>query len=129
MPRICALAGIDGNALPILAAALKGAGEKRKPVETTLDVRALSRVGPALLIGDLDGKEGDPFELLRQIRFVLPACLIAVYTSDLHRSWGAACHLAGANCLLSKSSTTAELAAGLEDAIASGCYTDPGFAA
>jgi DNA-binding NarL/FixJ family response regulator len=129
MPRICVLAGIDGAALPILAAALKGAGEKSRPIETELDVRAIGHLRPDVLIGDVDGIDIDPLELLRQIRFVLPSCIIAVYSNDHHRKWGAACHMAGVNALLSKSSTAAELTAGLEGAMESGCYTDPRFAA
>jgi hypothetical protein len=39
-----------------------------------------------------------------------------------------ACHLAGANCLLAKKSTKAVLAAGLSEAMTSGCFTDPRFA-
>jgi DNA-binding NarL/FixJ family response regulator len=129
MPRICALAGIDGDAVPLLTAALKGAGEKRPPVETALDVRVLGEMRPDVLIGDLDGLTIDPLELLRQIRFVLPTCTIAVFSGDHRRTWGAACHMAGANCLLSKSSTLIELTAGLRDAVGSGCFTDPRFAA
>jgi len=67
--------------------------------------------------------------LLRRIRFVLPECVIAVYTGVMDRTWTRACHLAGANCLLSKDSSERDLAAGLRGALASGCYTDPRFAA
>jgi DNA-binding NarL/FixJ family response regulator len=71
----------------------------------------------------------DKLELLRQIRFVLPSCVIVVYSGDSHRAWGLACHIAGANALLSKDSSKAELVEGLGDALASGCYTDPRFVA
>jgi DNA-binding NarL/FixJ family response regulator len=66
---------------------------------------------------------------LRQIRFVLPECVIAVYTGIMTRAWSLGCHLAGANCLLAKKSLKSELSAGLRDALEDGCFTDPRFAA
>ncbi len=129
MDRICCLAGIDRAILPLLSDVLKQSGESTRAVVAKLEVRALGKLHPDLLIGDVDDLAVDPLEILRQIRFVLPNCLIAVYSGDSHRAWGRACHLAGANCLLSKKSTTHELSAGVHDAVKSGCYTDPRFAA
>ena len=125
MARICCLAGIDPPDLPRLRAILKRAGETSRAVTVALDVRSVGPVRPNLLIGDFDPCAVDALELLRQIRFVLPSCVIAVFSADLHQAWGLACHLAGANCLLSKSSSNAELAAGLAGAVESGCFTDP----
>ena len=71
----------------------------------------------------------DQLELLRRIRFVLPDCVIAVYTGVMNRAWSLACHLAGANCMLSKQSEQRDLSTGLRRALLSGCYTDPRFAA
>jgi len=109
----------------MFTAVLKGIGETRRPVVAQLDVRELGTLRPVVLIADVDTLDVDPLEVLRRLRFVLPTCLIAVYTADHHRSWGLACHLAGANCLLSKDSSVDEMIAGLEGALASGCYTDP----
>lgn len=124
---MCCLARIDRAALPMMNAVLEGAGESGGTIVAELDVRELGRMQPHLLIGDFDGLATDALELLRQIRFVLPSCVIAVYSDDAHRTWGMACHLAGANCLLSKASSEAELSSGVRDALASGCYTDPRF--
>jgi DNA-binding NarL/FixJ family response regulator len=127
MARICALAGIDDTGVPLLTAVLTAAGEQRRPIPTALDVRELGHLHPDVMIGDIDHVDVDPMELVRQLRFVLPSCTIAIYSDHTQRSWGLACHLAGANCLLSKQSTRAELSAGLADALATGCFTDPRF--
>jgi DNA-binding NarL/FixJ family response regulator len=119
------LAGIDHLGRTILGTVLTQIGETGLPVVAPLGVRELGNIRPDLLICDLDALTVDKLESLRQIRFVLPACPIAVYTSDIHRSWGVACHLAGATCMLSKASSESELRNGLLDALASGCYTDP----
>ncbi len=125
--RICCLAGMDRAGLTKLRAVLREAGETRRPIVGGVDVRELGRIRPDLLICDLDALTVDKLECLRQVRFVLPSCAIAVYSSDAQRSWGLACHLAGATCMLSKASTQTELSDGLLDALASGCYTDPRF--
>ncbi len=121
------LAGIDPGNRPLLEAALQNAGEAEHAVIAPLDIRALGKLHPNLVIGDLDGVATDPLEFLRQLRFVLPNCTIAVYSADLHRAWGVALHLAGANGILAKTSTGAELYTGVHDAVTSGCYTDPRF--
>ena len=127
MPHVCALAGIDDSALTELEAVLRASGQRRKAVTCELDVRALDRIRPNVLIGDLDHVDADPLELLRQIRFVLPACMIAIYSDQTRKTWSLACHTAGANAMLAKTSTEAELTNGLTEALASGCYTDPRF--
>jgi DNA-binding NarL/FixJ family response regulator len=129
MARNCCLAGIDSDMVPLFSDVLKAAGELPLATLARLEVTELRRLAPDLLVCDVDGVGTDPLELLRQIRFVLPECLIAVYTGVMKRAWGAACHIAGANCLLSKDSNTPELATGLRDALSTGCYTDPRFAA
>jgi DNA-binding NarL/FixJ family response regulator len=71
----------------------------------------------------------EPLEVLRQLRFVLPTCIIVVYTLSRKREWGLACHLAGANGVLSKTSNEGELVVGLRSSMRSGCFTDPRLAA
>src|ERR1700678_3963828 len=126
MARTCCLAGMDG-AVPIFRAFFKAAGEPALALVARLNVAELGRLVPDVLVCDLDDLDVDPLELLRQIRFVLPDCLIAVYTGVMKRRWGRACHLAGANCLLAKNSDEEHLADGLRGAMLSGCYTDPRF--
>ena len=129
MVRTSCLAGIDDRTVPTLSAVLKTVGEAPLATLARLDVSELGRLAPDLLICDLDGIDVDPLEVLRQIRFVLPDAIIAVYTGVLETTWSRACHLAGANCLLLKASDEALLAKGLMAALKSGCYTDPRFAA
>ncbi|HVA28605.1 MAG TPA: hypothetical protein VNF68_10515 [Candidatus Baltobacteraceae bacterium] len=129
MPRVCCLASLAPQDVGLLSAALKRAGEPALSVVAHLNVAELHKLAPSLVIADLDGLEIDPLEMLRQLRFVLPNCILAVYTAVTKGSWGRACHLAGANCLLSKESSESQLSAGLRSAIRGGCYTDPRFAA
>jgi DNA-binding NarL/FixJ family response regulator len=129
MAQICCLAGIGAESAPNFSAVFKAAGLSGLATLAQLDVAALGRLAPDLIVCDVDGLDVDALELLRQIRFVLPDCLIVVYTGVMKREWGLSCHLAGANCLLSKDATEAELSEGLRDALKSGCFTDPRFAA
>jgi DNA-binding NarL/FixJ family response regulator len=129
MSRTCCFAGIDANIVPMFSAVFKAAGEPALATLAHLDVSELGRLAPDLLVCDLDDVEADPRELLRRIRFVLPECMIAVYSGILERAWGRACHIAGANCLLAKSSKAPSLSAGLRGALSTGGYTDPRFAA
>src|ERR1700677_228466 len=119
MARTCCLAGMDG-AVPIFSAVFKAAGEPALATVARLNVAELGRLVPDVLVCDLDDLDVDPLELLRQIRFVLPDCLIAVYTGVVEREWGRACHLAGANCLLAKGSSARRLSEGLRNALSSG---------
>jgi DNA-binding NarL/FixJ family response regulator len=125
MAHVCCLAAVDPKDIPLLSAALKGAGEPGLTVVAHLDVAELAKLAPDVLIADVDRQAVDPLELLRQLRFVLPECVIVVYTEAVERSWGRACHLAGASCVLSKESRKPLLVSGLQHAIQSGCFTDP----
>jgi DNA-binding NarL/FixJ family response regulator len=128
MARICCLAAIDPDHIPALSAALKDAGGSSLSIVARLDVAELSRLAPDLLVADVDRLEVEPLEVLRQLRFVLPQCVLIAYTATTTQSWARECHLAGAAGVLSKDSDTAQLANGLRHAVRSGCWTDPRFA-
>jgi len=113
----------------MLTAVLKRAGVPLATNLARLNVVELGELKPGLLVCDVDGLEVDSLELLRQLRFVLPGCIIVVYTAMMKRTWSVECHLAGANGLLAKDSTEAELVAGLRLAVRNGCFTDPRFVA
>jgi DNA-binding NarL/FixJ family response regulator len=85
------------------------------------------KIAPDLLVCDIDALDVDPLEFLRRVRFVLPQCTIAVYAGVMESAWAVRCHLAGANCLLSKDSDERSISSGLRNAISIGCYTDPRF--
>lgn len=129
MARVCCLAAVDPKDIPLLGAALEGAGEVGLTVIANVDVAALGKLAPDVLVADIDRQEVDALELLRQLRFVLPGCVIVVYTGAVSSAWGRDCHLAGASCVLSKESREALLVSGLRRAIQTGCFTDPRFAA
>lgn len=59
----------------------------------------------------------------------LSGSISTIFTGRLERSWGRACHLAGANCLLSNSGGEDRTAIGLLHGLRSGCFTDPAFEA
>jgi DNA-binding NarL/FixJ family response regulator len=125
MARICCLAAIGSTYIALLSAALKGAGEPALTIIARLDVAELGKLSPDVLIADVDHLEVDSLEMLRQLRFVLPRCVIVVYTGLMKSTWGRECHLAGASCVLSKESDESQLVSGLRHAIQGGCYTDP----
>jgi len=127
MSRTCCLAGITQDKVAVLVAALKSAGARPPPKIARLSVSDLRSLLPDLLVCDIDLAERDRLELVRQIRFVLPGSIIAIYTGVATQSWALSCHLAGANCILSKKSTERQLACGLRDAMRFGCFTDPRF--
>jgi CheY-like chemotaxis protein len=129
MVYVCCLADIDDAMVPIFCAILRTVGVLTTPIVARLDVSELGRLAPDLLVCDVDHTQVDALELLRQIRFVLPECLIAVYTGVMKRTWGVSCHLAGVNCVLSKDADERALAHGVQNVLRSGCYTDPRFAA
>jgi DNA-binding NarL/FixJ family response regulator len=98
-------------------------------VVSRLGVTEIGLLAPRVLVVDVDGLAVDALEMLRMLRFVLPGCMIAVYTDVLQEAWALACHTAGANCLLSKASDAAQLAMGLRGSLRRGCFTDPSFRA
>ncbi|HXF33184.1 MAG TPA: hypothetical protein VN603_01330 [Candidatus Acidoferrales bacterium] len=115
--------------VPLLAVVLAAVGFSPPVVAASINVTELGLAVPDLLILDIDGLDTDPLELLRRLRFVLPGCTIAVYSGTVTQAWALACHLAGANCMLSKNSEEAQLILGLREATSTGCFTDPAFAA
>lgn len=125
MARVCCLAAIHPENTHLLGSALKDAGESGCTIASRLDVATLGKLSPDVLIIDIDQLEVDPLEVLRQLRFVLPECIIAIHTASGASSWGRACHLAGANCVLSKRSDQSQLATGLRRVLQTGCFTDP----
>jgi len=129
MVRTCCLAGIASDDVAILTSALAAADAPALAVIAPLRAVEIARMKPNLCICDLDFLEVDSLELLRQLRFVLPSCLIAVYTERLEGPWAVSCHLAGASAVFLKGSPVERLTAGLRGMINSGCYTDPRFAA
>jgi DNA-binding NarL/FixJ family response regulator len=129
MAHVCCLAGIAAEAVPLFDSILQSDAQRASAIVSGLDVTGVGKLAPDLLVCDVDDIGVDGLELIRQLRFVLPDCLIAVYTGVAKRAWGRACHFAGANCLLSKGADEATLAQGVHDAMLSGCYTAPSFAA
>ncbi len=128
MARTTCLADVDRKQIAMFIAVLKRAGLPISPSVASLDVVELGRLSPDVLVVDLDGLAVDALERLRQLRFVLPACIIVVYTANNTRSWGVDYHLAGANGVLSKASTESELASGVRSSLRNGCFTDPRLA-
>lgn len=123
------LARLAPDALELMTASLAAIDQLSPVIVPRLKVSELGLLAPSVLVIDVDGLEVDSLETLRRLRFALPHCMIAVYTDGLTESWAFACHLAGANCLLSKSSNAAQVAAGLHKALQTGCFTDQAFQA
>jgi hypothetical protein len=126
--RSC-LAGIEPAALPHVIASLKLIGSCEPVTLAGIDVPALGALEPDIVVMNVDGILVDPLESIRMTRFVLQSSVIAVFTGTLGHAWGRACHLAGANCLLSNEHRDDRTALGLLHAMRSGCFTDPSFEA
>ena len=129
MARTSCLAALDPHDIGRVGSALRGAGESFITGVSHLNVAELRTLAPNVLVADIDRVGTDSLELLRQIRFVLPDCVMIVYTAASDSTWVRACHLAGANGLLSKASDESQLAKGMRRAIQGGCFTDPRFVA
>ncbi len=127
MDIVSCLAGIDRNAKAFFASVLLDAQAPPLGTIERLNVTEIGARAPSVLVCDLDSATVDPLEFLRQIRFVLPECIIAIYTGQMSSEWARGCHMAGANALISKFATRAELVLGIGEALSSGCYTDPRF--
>ncbi len=126
--RSC-IAGVYPSSVPLLTAALSAVGFPLPIVLGRLNVTELGLNVPDVLIIDIDSTELDAMELLRMTRFVLRACVIVVYTNKSSQTWALECHIAGANCILSKGSDESGLVAGLTHTFATGCFTDPSIVA
>ena len=113
MMRTYCLAGIDDAIVPMFGRAFKDAGDIGPPSPARLNVTELGRLAPDVLVCDVDEIATDQLEFLRQLRFVLSDCLIAIYTNNLARRWVRACHSAGVNCVLAKGSDARRLSEGL----------------
>lgn len=127
--HVSCLARVEPAAVELLAASLTAVSHPLPVVFTHIRVTELGLLAPHTLVTDVDGLDVDPLEMLRMLRFVIPACMIAVYTNVLEEPWALACHMAGANCLLSKASDLTAITIGLRGALRSGCFTDPDFRA
>jgi DNA-binding NarL/FixJ family response regulator len=91
-----------------------------------LTVAKIAQHAPRVILVDLDHLQTDRLEGVRQLRFVLPDCTIAVVSAELNGAWAARCHMAGATGVLSPGDAP-HMLAGLLSAVRSGCYTDPSF--
>jgi DNA-binding NarL/FixJ family response regulator len=125
----CAVLSEDKSVSNLLSDVLLKAGYDRAWCSQELGVAKLGSYSPRVLMVDFDHLVNDKLETIRQLRFVLPECSIAVVSSDLNRSWARQCHMAGANGVLSGSGDASRMLAGLLRAVRTGCYTDPRFVA
>ncbi len=87
MAKTACLAGIDRAHTPMMPTALTLAAPKMRAEIARIDVVELRALVPALLICDIDDVSSDPLETLRQVRFVVPGCVIGVYTKTAELSW------------------------------------------
>lgn len=125
MDSTCCLVAVAAEDIPRLSAALTGALGHAEMTVALLDVPVLNALAPDVLVIDIDRLDTDPIESLRRLRFVLADCVIVAFTDSTRPSFMRKYHNAGANCLISKSSDERQIAAGLREALRSGCFTDP----
>ena len=128
MVRNSCLAGMNDDDTETFVSVLRHVDASSLVTRTAFNVTALGSCSPSVIVCDIDDLDVDPLEMIRRLRFVLPDCIIAVYTGVVGREWALACHLAGVNCLLSKESSIDGLTAGMRIALETGCFTDSHFA-
>jgi len=124
----CAILSRDEAVADLFSKVLLGAGYDYPQCSEDVRVAKLRTYAPRVLMIDVDHIRSDKLESIRQLRFVLPECAIAVVSSNLQGGWAKQCHMAGANGVLSSGSSAQRMIAGLQSAIRTGCYTDPVFA-
>lgn len=125
----CAVLSRDKDVAKLFSKVLLEAGYDWPQRSDDVRVTNLRAYEPRVLMIDVDHIRSDKLESIRQLRFVLPDCAIAVVSSNLQRSWAKQCHMAGANGVLSSGSGARRMIAGLQSAVRNGCFTDPDFVA
>ncbi len=125
--KVSCLARIAPESVDVLTGALRAIDCIGPVVIDRLSVSAIGKLSPNVLLLDVDDLDVDPLEMLRMLRFVLPASIIGAYTNVLEDGWALACHTAGTNCVFSKASGQPAIEAGLRQALRIGCFTDPSF--
>jgi DNA-binding NarL/FixJ family response regulator len=123
-----AVLSYDKDSSALLSAVLVQGRYERPQCSTELGVAKLSTYRPRVLMVDFDHIHSDEFESIRQVRFVLPDCAIAVISSNLNHSWARRCHMAGVNGVMPAGQAIGRLVAGLHHAVDTGCFTDAAFA-
>ena len=123
-----AVLSADDHVADLLSDILVEAGYDRPQRSDSLGVAKMGTYAPLVLIIDFDHLQSDKFESLRQLRFVLPDCAIAVVSSELKHASAKRCHLAGASGVISSRNGAVKMLDGLRHSVRTGCYTDPDFA-
>jgi DNA-binding NarL/FixJ family response regulator len=112
---------------PFLIQTLSEAGFSVVTSLESLGIDEIGRNEPAVVFVDIDFIDTDPMAALRQLRTVVPDATICAYTGNADEGWAAACTRAGANCVISKSATPAEIASGIQRALRVGAFVDSRF--
>jgi DNA-binding NarL/FixJ family response regulator len=93
----------------------------------SMELDELRRKEPTVVFVDIDFVEFEAVTALRQLRGAVPNATICAYTARTDEGWGGVCSRAGANCVLSKSTTPSEIVAGIRHALRVGTFVDPRF--
>lgn len=126
--RRSAVLSYDQGVTAHFSAALIQGGYEPPVCSAELGVAKLGKYQPSVLMLDFDHMRSDKLESIRQVRFVLPDCSIAVVAStNLNRTWARNYHMAGANGVFPGGLPVRRLAANLKRAVDMGCFTDPAF--
>lgn len=108
---------------PFLTQLLSEAGFDVIALESS-SLDAIGRTDPSVIFIDIDFIDIEAHLALRQLRNVAPNATICAYTGRTEEGWAATCTRAGANCMISKSATPAEIVAGMRHALRVGAFID-----
>lgn len=112
---------------PFLTQLLSGEGFS---VVVSLESMSLDEIGrnePDVVFVDIDFIEVEPITAIRQLHGVVPNATICAYTGRTDPEWAAAIGGAGANCVISKSATPAEIVDAIQRALHAGGFVDHRF--
>lgn len=109
---------------PFLSQLLSEAGFTVVATLETIAVAELGRTEPQLVLIDIDFVEDDAVSSLKLLRAVLPEATICVYTGTIDDGWATTLTRAGANGVITKLATPAEIIEAIRAALAAGNYLD-----
>lgn len=112
---------------PYLAQMLSEAGFSIVTSLDSLELDEVGRVEPAIVFADVDFIEGDAADAIRQLRVAAPEATICAYTGHSDAWWCGVYARAGANCIISKAASPAEIIDGLAQALQVGMFVGVHF--
>lgn len=111
MATICCLVGASSEGVFHLVTAFATVAPEMEINVALFDVEMLEALSPQIIVIDTDSMKSEPLEALRQLRAVLPQCVLLAFATSADAASNF--QRAGATAIILKSSTDAEVEAAL----------------